>query len=87
MDQFVLLTPNEQLVVTVFSPVTSLVHQGWRTVFWEWPKFFKLCPMLLNNVEHIFPGVSKIFLGGFVPLVTGLTVLLIRQWTQAHVQF
>jgi len=35
--------------------------------------------MLLNNVEHIFPGVSKIFLGGFVPLVTGLTVLLIRQ--------
>jgi len=44
--------------------------------FWEWPKFFKLCPILLNNVQHIFSGGAKIFLGGaspsLRPLVTGL---------------
>jgi len=26
-------------------PVTSLVHQVGRSVFWERPKFFKLCPI------------------------------------------
>jgi len=34
---------------------------GGRRVFWEWPKFFKLCPILSNYVQHIFPGGRKIF--------------------------
>jgi len=39
-------------------PVTSLGHQWGRGVFWEGPKFFKLCPIFLNYVQHIFPGGS-----------------------------
>jgi len=35
-------------------PVTSLGHQVGRRVFWKGPKFFKLCPILLNYVQHIF---------------------------------
>jgi len=53
-------------------PVTSLGHQGWRRVLWEGPNFFKLCPIILNYVQHIFPGGRKIFHGGNGPLVTGL---------------
>ena len=30
-------------------------------VFWEGPKFFKLCPVVLNYVQHILPGEGKIF--------------------------
>jgi len=26
-------------------------------------KFFELCPVVLNNVQHIFPGGAKNFLG------------------------
>jgi len=58
----------------VYRPVTSLGHQGGRRVFWEWPKLFKLCPILLNNVQNIFPGGREFFLGEFAPLVTGLGV-------------
>jgi len=58
-------------------PVTSLGHQeGWR-VFREGPKFFELCQISSNYVQHIFPG------GGFSapPLVTGLlTDNAARQW-------
>jgi len=46
-----------------------------RRVFWEWPKFVKLCPILSNYVQHTFPGGAKNFLGGLrpcVPLVTNL---------------
>jgi len=56
-------------------PVTSLGHQEGRRVFREGPKFFELCPIFLNYVQHIFP-VAKNFLGGLLPtaspLVTGL---------------
>ena len=48
-------------------PVTSLGHQWGRRVFWEWHNFFKLCPVLSNYVQHIFPGRAKIFLGGLRP--------------------
>jgi len=29
---------------------------GERRVFLEGPKFFKLCAIVLNNVQHIFAG-------------------------------
>jgi len=41
-------------------------HQEGRRVFWEGPKIFELCPIVLNDVQHIFPG------GGEALLVTGL---------------
>ena len=45
-------------------PVTSLGHQGGRRVFWEGTKFFKLCPIILNYVQHIFTSGAENFLGG-----------------------
>jgi len=52
-------------------PVTSLGHQEERRVCWEWLKLFKLCPILSNYVQHIFPGRGKNFLGVVSPpLVT-----------------
>jgi len=57
-------------------PVTSSWHQEGRRVFWEGPKFFELCPIVLDYVQHIFPGGTKNFLGWLrplvAPLVTGL---------------
>jgi len=47
--------------------VTSLGHHGRRRVFWEWPKFVKLCPIPSNYVQHISPGGTKKFLGGDSP--------------------
>jgi len=59
-------------------PVTSLGHQVWRKVFWEGPKFFKLCPIVFNYAQKIFPGVRKGFQwGGFAPL---------PPWSRACVQ-
>jgi len=49
-------------------PVISLGHQVGRRVFWEWPKFCKLRPIVLNYVQHIFPGREKNFAGGFASL-------------------
>ena len=43
-------------------PVTSVGHQAGRRVFREGPKFFELCPTVLNDVQHIFPGRAKNFL-------------------------
>jgi len=57
----------------VTRPVTSLGHQGWRRVFWEGPKFFKLCPIVCNCAQQNFPWRAKSFAGRF-PLVTGLIV-------------
>ena len=42
-------------------------HQGGRRVFWERRRFFKLYPIVSNDVQHIFPGEAKIFLGGASP--------------------
>jgi len=42
---------------------------------WEGPKFFKLFPIFLNDVQHIFPG-ERIFPRG-TPLLMGLLLLLI----------
>jgi len=52
--------------------VTSLGHQEGRRVFREGPKFFELCPIVLNYVQHIFPGRANNFLFPCAPLVTGL---------------
>jgi len=40
---------------------------GGRRVFCKGTKFFKLFPMILNYVQHIFTGGSKIFVGGIWP--------------------
>jgi len=58
-------------------PVTSsLGRQGGRRVFWEGPKFLKPSPIVLNYVQHNFPGGVKKCSGGFrpacSPLVAGL---------------
>ena len=63
-------------------PVTSLEHQGWRRVFWEGPKFFKLCPILSNYVQHTFTRGGENFSRGSrptAPLVMGL-VWRIQGW-------
>jgi len=54
--------------------VTSLGHQGVRRVFWEVPKVFELCPIVLDFVQHIFPGEAKNFQGAF-PLAPLITIL------------
>jgi len=62
-------------------PVTNLGHQEGRRVFREGPKFFQLCPIFLNYVQHIFPG-GNIFLGELrhpcASLVTGLVMASLR---------
>ena len=40
-------------------PVTSLWHQGGKKFSGRASTFFKLCPIILNYVQHIFPGGSK----------------------------
>jgi len=61
-------------------PLTSLDRQEGRRVFWEGPKFFELRPIILIDVQYIFPGGVTNFLGGICPpappLVTGLFQLL-----------
>jgi len=56
-------------------PVTSLGHQEGQRVFWEGPKFFKLCPIVSNNVQHIFPE-RRIFFRGAKPPATLLVTSL-----------
>jgi len=42
---------------------------GGRRDFWEGPNRFELCPIVLNYVQHIFPGGGKKFSWGcFAPL-------------------
>jgi len=57
-------------------PVISLEHQEERRVFREEPKFFELCPIFLNYVQHFSKGGRKCFQGGLAPpappLVTDL---------------
>jgi len=52
--------PSDQAVI-------SLGNQRRRRVFREGPKFFKLCPVVLNYVQHIFTRWAKNFLGGESP--------------------
>jgi len=62
-------SPPEKLPPRTIAtrPVTSLGHQaGWR-VFWEGPKFFKLCNIVLNYVQQNFPGGAKTLPGGLRP--------------------
>jgi len=59
------VTMSERRVVSQHHSCHQARNQlrtpGGRRVFWEWPKFFKLCPILSNYVQHIFPGGAKIF--------------------------
>ena len=45
-------------------PVISLGHQEGQRAFCDGPKFFKLCGILSNYVQHIFPGGRKILQRG-----------------------
>ena len=69
--------------------VTSLGHQEGRRVFWEGLKFFELCPIVLNDAQHIFLGEAKKFLGAAPPLVTGLEVseqsYVLSEWVKLSV--
>jgi len=53
--------------VVITRPITSLGYQEGRRVFWEGPKFFELCSIVLNDVQHIFSGGAKYFLEGLRP--------------------
>jgi len=49
---------------SVHRSVISLDHQEGRRVFWDGSKFFELRPIILIDVQYIFPGGTKHFLGG-----------------------
>jgi len=70
LNGFWYVTSNRKLWVGS-RPVTSLGHEEGRRFFCEGPKFFKLCPIILN-IQHIFPEGAKTCYGGVDPLVTGL---------------
>jgi len=53
--------------VLIPRPVTNLRHQERRRVFCEGPKFFELCPVFSNYIQHIFPGGAKNFLEAEAP--------------------
>jgi len=56
---------------------TSLGHQEGRRVFWEGPKIFEVCPIILIDVQYIFLGAWP----PCAPLVTGLVCLkLAGKW-------
>ena len=60
--------------------LTSLGYQEGRRVFWEGPKCFELCPIVLNNVQHNFPGWAINFppwLRARFHLSSDITLLLI----------
>ena len=52
---------HNSLVVAI-TPVTSLGLQGRKEFSESGPKVFKLCPILSNYVQRIFPGGANIFL-------------------------
>jgi len=58
---FNIFKPLQKCFSIMTRPATSLGHQGGWRVFWEWRRFFKLCPILSNDVQHILPGGRKIF--------------------------
>jgi len=49
---------------TSIQACNQLGTPGGAKSFLGGAKFFELCPVVLNDVQHIFPGGSKIFLGG-----------------------
>ena len=53
---------------------SQLRTAGGEKSFLRGPKFFKLCPMVLNNVQHIFPGGVKNSAG---------VLCLLRSWLRA----
>jgi len=60
-------------------PVTSLGHQEGRSVFWEGPKFFELCPIVFNQVQYIFQGGEKFSRGGYKYIVWSNSKMYISQ--------
>jgi len=44
------------VIKVILRAVTRFGHQGWRRVFCEVPKFFKICSIFFNYAQHIFAG-------------------------------
>ena len=66
----------EFIAVLYYRPVTSRGHKEGRRVFREGPKYFELCPIVLNYVRHIFPGGAKFFLGGAPPWLRSCYIII-----------
>ena len=62
--------------------VTTVEHQGGRRFFWEGPKFFELCPIVLNYVHYSFSrgGGAKSFSGGASPILRPLVMGVDKSW-------
>ena len=62
--------------------VTTVEHQGGRRFFWEGPKFFELCPIVLNYVHYNFSrgGGAKSFSGGASPILRPLVMGVDKSW-------
>jgi len=58
---FVMIRSERKLTLTCIKirPVTSLGHQGGQRVFWEGPKFFKLCPRHFSRWGEKFLGEAS----------------------------
>jgi len=73
---------HRYLGVAACAPVQCKCHLGWsqarnqlgRRVFWGGPKLFELCPIFLNNVQHIFPR------GGGGTILGGVSSPWLRAW-------
>ena len=66
---------------------SQLGTPGGAKGFLRGAQIFELCPIVLNHVQHIFPGGAKIFLGGIHPpwlraWVTGLVQSRKEPWAK-----
>jgi len=76
----------------VYRPVTGLGPQGCRKVCWKGPKFFKLCLIVFNYAQQIFPGGRKVLQGGAIPpwwrawlyIIAMFTHLLAKLYKSKH---
>jgi len=53
--------------LTHFQALNQLGTAGGAESFLRGAQFFELCPIVLNNVQHIFSRGEKNFLGGAYP--------------------
>ena len=60
---FRLKISNLHLVALIGRHVASLERQGGEELSKAGPKFFKLCPIVVNYVQHYFPGGQKVSRG------------------------
>ena len=64
----------------IYQARNQLGIPGVAKSFLRGPKFFKLCPIVFNYAQQIFPGEARSFVGGgFAALVTGLLSISISK--------